>query len=84
MISSKKKFECNFFPTVGNAKEADLRISERQVSEDLSPLEDTLRTDFEIYKTFDSFCCCRYIATIIKYLFVEFFKSVFLKQLYAK
>ena len=50
MISSKKKFECNFFPTVGNAKEADLRISERQVSEDLSPLEDTLRTHFEILK----------------------------------
>ena len=50
MISSKKKFECNFFPTVGNAKEGDFRISERQVSEDLSPLEDSLRTHFDILK----------------------------------
>ena len=33
-----------------NAKDADLRISERHVSEVLSPLEDTKRTDFEILK----------------------------------
>ena len=41
MSSSKKKFQCNFFPTVGNAKEADLKISERQ---------DFFSTDFEILK----------------------------------
>ena len=45
-----KKFESNIFATVGNAKEADLRIWERHVSEDLSPLEDTKRTDFQILK----------------------------------
>ena len=50
MSRSKKKFECNFFTTVVNAKDADLRISERHVSEVLSPLEDTKRTDFEILK----------------------------------
>ena len=32
---------------------------------------------FAIYKSRDSFCCRSYIPTIIKYLLVEFFKSVF-------
>ena len=35
---------------MGSANEADLRISERHVSEDLSPIEDTKKTDFEILK----------------------------------
>ena len=39
-----------FFATVVNAKEADLWILEPHVSEVLSPLEDTKRTDFEILK----------------------------------
>ena len=39
-----------FLVAVVNAKEADLWISERHVSEDLSPIEDTKRTDFEILK----------------------------------
>ena len=38
------------FATVGNAKEADLWISDHHVCEDLSPIEDTRRTDFEILK----------------------------------
>ena len=50
MTRSQKSFEFNFFATVVNANEPDLRISERHVSEDLSPLEDTKRTDFEIFK----------------------------------
>ena len=47
MTRSQKSFEFNFFATVVNANEPDLRISERHVSEDLS---DTKRTDFEIFK----------------------------------
>ena len=50
MTRSQNSFEFNFFATVVNANEPDLRISERHVSEDLSPIEDTKRTDFEIFK----------------------------------
>ena len=35
---------------MGYAKEAGLWISDHHVSEDLSPIEDTRRADFEILK----------------------------------
>ena len=50
MTRSQKSFEFNFFATVVNANEPDLTISEGHVSEDLSPLEGTKRTYFEIFK----------------------------------
>ena len=56
-IENKKfeTFECNFFATVSNAQKANLWISEPDVSKDLLPIQDTNRTDFENYKTRDSF-----------------------------
>ena len=38
-------FECNFFAGVGNAQETNLWISERDMSKDLSPIQDTKRTE---------------------------------------
>ena len=40
--------------------------------------------NFENYKTCDSFCCCRYIATILKYLMCIFPIKYMLNKYYSK